>query len=311
LKPVTGNSARIAATILGVAVMCGGPAAGKTSHDSPGSSPLRLLKTNPGITVDDRYAVFYTIGGDHIRIRDTKTRESTRYATPCQPPGFESFRRGYLLLNCSTHDQVSYKVLRVANRAAREVPNIPEEVLLYGVGRYWVAGGRCDSAGTDCVTVYINWHSGEVRSEPGPYSVGPPRNLDDPDLPRRLSGTERGDVGPLRRGRDVVDVSVPGHEGEIFLRVGRKMTRLSRCRHQCNLVEIVPGLVVWAERSVVRGYALPSGRRLRWPRRGSLLRPTVLATAYELYIGEFIEETDVHDPARTRTFTTRWRRALR
>lgn len=279
----------------------------------PGSSPLRQLHTKFGVSTDDRYALFARRGADHIRIRDTKTGHSVNYATPCLPSGGSSFRRGYVLLNCTTKTQVSYKVLKATNLSATRVQNVPADVELVAVGRQWVAGGGGTKPdGSDQHSVYINWHTQEVRSEPGLSSPNPPRNLDDPRLRLRRPGGERGDVFPRWRGRYVLTHAFSGpHAGELRLHVGDKTTLLSRCPTQCTFVDILPGLVVWAERSVVRGYALPSGRRLRWPRRGSLFMPTVLGTAYELYINEFIDDPDVVDHPRWRTFVTRWREALR
>jgi hypothetical protein len=196
----------------------------------------------------------------------------------------------------------------VADLSATDVPNVPDDVGPYSVGRYWVVGARAGNPdGSNQQTVYINWHTGEVRSEPVPSEPTAPRDLDDPLLRLRRPGEERGDYYPRREGRYALT-----YTGKLRLSDGRKTTVLSRCRHGCEFVDIVPGLVYWTEGSVVRGYAFPSGTRLRWPRHGGLFLPSAVGTAYELYIFEYIDDPEmVRDNPQYRTFVTRWRDALR
>lgn len=303
---------------LGVLVVCalvaGGTAASLASTGGhPRSSPLKPLHTDlTGIAVDDRYEIFYGLHADHLTVRDTKTRHSRAYQTGCRPPAQDSFAHGYLLLNCSTPETAVYQVLTVSTRSATDVPHIPQDVKLSGVGRYWVAGARGNPDGSGQEVVYINWHTGETKSYPGPYSLNPARDLNDPQLRLRPPGRERGDGFPRRRGPYVLTQPSKGPKaGQLFLRRGSTKVRLSRCRTECQFVDIVPGLVSWAERSVVRGYALPSGRRLRWPRHGTLLRPAVLATRYELVITSYTEDPETVPDASVRIFTTRWRESLK
>src|SRR4051794_17824268 len=299
-------------------VLLGGVAVA-TALAAPASSPLKRVHTKFAVLADDRYALFLRRGGDHMRIRDTKTGRSANYATRCFPPGSDSFRRGYLLLDCSTASQRSYTVLRLANRAAVQVEDVPSDVQLSGVGRYWVSGSTpANPDGSGQQTVYINWHTHEMRSESFAYVPNPRRNLDDPKLRLRRPGYERGDSFPRHRGPYTLNHVLRGpHAGELILRVGQKRTVLSRCTKRCYFVELLPGLVVWVERAVVHGYALPSRRQLRWPRKGSFSMPssigvpTVVGTAYELYIVETLDDPEIDPNPRVRTFMTTWRQALR
>ena len=296
-----------AAAILCLGITCGSVvgALGATR-----SSPLRPLHTDSAVVADDRYAVFTHLNSNHIVIRDTKTRRSVNYSTACLPPGSDSFRRGYLLLECPSNAPQRYLVLRVRDRAVSAIQHVPDGVLFYGVGRFWVAGARGNPDGTDQQSVYLNWHTGEVRSYPGAYQ-DPPRNLNDPQLRKRAPGIERGEF-PRRLGRYVITHPSKGkHAGELRLHNVHKTILLSRCLHECNFVETVPGLVFWAERTAVRGYALRSGRRLRWPRSRNLRTPAVVGSGYELFIVDYIDDPEIVDNPQTRLYVTEWRDALR
>jgi hypothetical protein len=274
----------------------------------PASSPLTRLAggDRTGLRIDDRYAIFTDLfSGPGMQIRDTKTGKTTAYDDGCGlPPTNDSYRRGHMLLACPSGHAPRFEVVDVGDLSVVPVPNVPDDVQMVGVGEQWAAGWRGKPDGTGQATVYVNWHSGETRTVPGPMSARVPLDLDDPALRARRVGSERGDPFPLRRGR----LSLTTDEsGALLLHDGRTTKRLGRCAADCDSAQLGPGIVVWTASRAIHGYGLHTGKRFRWPARGKLLhRPRAVATGYELYVSDF----KLRAPGvKQRLFVTRWRRA--
>jgi hypothetical protein len=122
------------------------------------------------------------------------------------------------------------------------------------IGRYWLVGGlscyRCEST-----LVYLNWHTGALRTEGDEESGAPARDIDRPDLPL---------VDPRSHRHPAVSVST-AIGAPLVLIIHGKRTKLAACdAEQCDQATVSNGRVVWLTGTTVHGYVIATRKRATW-----------------------------------------------
>jgi hypothetical protein len=199
--------------------------------------------------------VYYKARPDTVVVRDDQRETRRRFLVPnrCRPVAAYP---GMGLLDCQDSPPTSRPVLldpRNGNPFWFAVTAADAD-LYDAIGRHWMAGARCASAGGHCATVYRNWRTGEWRTRP------------------YVADLDTADLSP--RGRSSADWATIGRAGILKLVHRGARRTISDCRLSCELESVGGGIVTWVEgprsgslRRVLR-YSVRSGRR--WDRR---LRP--------------------------------------
>jgi hypothetical protein len=263
-----------------------------------------------GIFVDDRYA--WMIDSATTTIRDTRTGSEATQATGCQPIDLHARR---MLLLCDAAGSRTWKIQNVVRGTVAVAKGAEPRDAFSMVGRYWLRTSRCDPP-QSCLTIYLQWHTGERKARNGPDFAQPPRDLDSPDLrvtgPKPKSGTQ-----PVRIRNGPYLVTSHDFVGRNLRlrRRGRPSVLLSRCAHGCHDVSFAGRRVIaWSEPSRFRAFDVVTGSRFSWrfvpPDGASDLESfaNVFQTRYETYFSIFTDLGIPDRPIHTRLYRLRWPR---
>jgi hypothetical protein len=271
----------LAAVILGALA----PPASASAASSALSTTVTLFASSSPLVSDGQRIVAFTPRADVVRVVDTVTDTVTDEAAPtCLP---ESMTVGRILLGCGLGSASPFTAPSMLDLDTKQVVTAPlnmsevpssisadavKKAYWAAIGRYWIGGAVRNTAGKSRA-LYVDWHTGKVRTivrksrhgqAPALDDVGL-RTLPDPTILGRSGGyTLYGGAGPLG-----------------LLAPDKQTTILSECHGGCEQVQISAGAVTWRQGKRIEAYTIKSEASKSWPAHAaaSNKKVTVVHTA--------------------------------
>jgi hypothetical protein len=249
--------------LVGLLALCG-LSVGTTSSAVAAPRLHLLARTStPVVTDRERFALYQPLAGPTVLL-DTRSghRRNVRFDSPCAAP---DAWRGRFLIECQTWATVFLPfILDARSGSMTEVPGSgrsfsPSEDYFGRIGRRWLAGS---AAIGPVVAVYLNWHTGQLRSFGESFGTEVPRDLDSPGL-RPLTGASRFGVYLRDRGFTVTQGPQPRAPLKLRHHSGRART-LDRCDRPCESISVGGGWVSWSTWYEVHALRLATGKKLTW-----------------------------------------------